>query len=127
MSAYVKVNLLELNDIATAMGMGGYGEARFARDAVGAQRIGAAHHRVNPGRRVGFGHRHENDEEMYLVLAGSGRFKVDDEVIEVGPRDLVFVPASSMREWEAGADGMEMVAFGSHGGGAEREIGWWSD
>jgi quercetin dioxygenase-like cupin family protein len=127
MSDYVKVNMLELNDIAPGMGMGSYGEARFARDAVGAQRIGAAHYRVKPGQRPGFGHRHENDEEMYFVISGSGRFKVDDEVIEVGPHDLVFVAPTSMREWEAGEDGMEIFVFGSHGGGGEREMGWWKE
>ncbi len=107
-------NLAEAEDVAPAFGMAEMGEARFPREALGAQRIGLAHYKMHPGRRLGFGHRHEQSEEIYLVLAGKGRFKVGDEVFDIGPKDVIFCPPDAMREWEAGPEGMELLAFGGH-------------
>jgi len=122
MSNYTKINIAEVEDLAPQFGMSETGESRFARGALGAQRIGLAYYKVNPGRRLGFGHRHAEDEEVYLVQSGSGRFKVGDEVFSVGPRDVVFVPPDSMRSWEAGEDGMELIAFGGHTEGAAADM-----
>jgi mannose-6-phosphate isomerase-like protein (cupin superfamily) len=129
MTDYSKLNLDDVKDLAPDFGMEAMGEARFAREGLGAQRIGLAQYRMNPGRRVGFGHRHAACEEMYVVLSGSGRFRVDDDVLDVGPRDVVYCPPQVTREWEAGPDGMELLAFGAHaeGGDAEMERGWWTD
>jgi Cupin domain len=129
MSNYTKVNLTEVKDSAPEFGMGEFGEARFARDVLGCEAIGLAFYKVNPGRRLGFGHRHDESEETYLVLGGSGRFKVDDEILDVGVRDVVYVPPRAMREWEAGEDGLELVAFGGHREGEESHMqpGWWTD
>jgi quercetin dioxygenase-like cupin family protein len=114
--------------MAPDFGLAEMGEARFARDTLGAERIGLAHYRMNAGQRIGFGHKHGNAEEVYVVLAGAGRFKVDDDVFEVGPRDAVFCPPDVMRAWEAGPDGLEMLAFGGHHeNDAEMSPGWWSD
>jgi quercetin dioxygenase-like cupin family protein len=128
MSNYVKVNIAEVDDLAPKFGMGDTGEARFARGVLGAEQIGLAYYRLKPTQRLGFGHRHDADEEVYLVLSGSGRFKVEDEVFEVAARDLVFVPPSSMRSWECGADGMEIIAFGSHseGGVTDMDQEFWA-
>lgn len=121
-------NLDEAKDLAPEYGMGEMGEARFIRDALGAERIGLSQYRMNPGRRVGFGHRHGESEEIYVVLAGSGRFKVEDEIFDIGPKDVVFCPPAAMREWEAGPDGLELLAFGGHApDDSEMEMGWWSD
>lgn len=121
-------NLDEVEDIAAKHGMGEMGETRVLRDALGARRIGLSNYRMNPGRRVGFGHRHEQSEEMYVVLTGSGRFRIDDEILDVGPRDVVFCPPDVMREWEAGPDGMELLAFGGHAEDeSEMKMGWWTD
>jgi len=66
--------------------------------------------------------------EIYVVLAGSGRFKLDDEIIEVGPKDVVFCPPSVMREWESGPDGMELLAFGGHAeNDGDMTKDWWTD
>jgi mannose-6-phosphate isomerase-like protein (cupin superfamily) len=129
MSEYTKINLADVVDIAPQYGMDSMGEARFARQPLGAERIGLAHYRVHPGQRASFGHRHGEDEEVYLVLGGAGRFKIGDEVIDVGPRDVVYVPPASMRAWEAGDEGLEMIAFGAHteDGGFEMEQNWWTD
>jgi mannose-6-phosphate isomerase-like protein (cupin superfamily) len=127
-SSHFKINLDQVPDSAPGFGMAEMGEARFLRDQAGAERIGMSLYRMNPGRRVGFGHRHGEAEEMYVVLSGSGRFRVQDEIVSVGPRDVVYCPPEAMREWEAGADGLELLAFGGHApGDAEMEPGWWVD
>jgi quercetin dioxygenase-like cupin family protein len=127
-NGHVTTNLEAAEDLAPKFGMGDMGEARFVRDALGAERIGLSHYRMNPGRRVGFGHRHGESEEVYVVLSGSGRFKVEDDVFPVGPKDVVYVPPTSMREWEAGPDGLELLAFGGHAeADAEMQPGWWTD
>ena len=122
MSEYVKVNIGEVEDLAPKFGMDTMGEARFARGALGAESIGCAYYKLKPDQRLGFGHRHESDEEIYLVLSGTGRFKVGDEVFDVGPHDLVFVPPTSMRGWECDAGGMELMAFGGHTEGATADM-----
>ena len=125
---HAMTNLDAAPDLAPEFGMSEMGEARFIRDALGAQHIGLSRYRMNPGRRVGFGHRHGVSEEMYVVLAGSGRFKVDDDTFEVGLKDVVFCPPAAMREWEAGPDGLELLAFGGHAeDDAEMQPGWWTD
>jgi mannose-6-phosphate isomerase-like protein (cupin superfamily) len=127
-TAYRKINLRAVEDMAPKYGMGDYGQARFARTALGADGIGLAHYRINAGQRIGFGHTHREAEEVYVILSGSGRFKVDDDVIDVGPQDLVYCPPGTVRAWEAGAEGMELLAFGHHAeDDAEMEQGWWGD
>jgi mannose-6-phosphate isomerase-like protein (cupin superfamily) len=129
MTDYTKLNLEDVKDLAPDFGMREMGKARFARQALGADRIGLAHYRMNGGRRVGFGHRHAESEEVYVVLAGSGRFRVDDDVLDIGPRDVVYCAPQVTREWEAGPEGMELLAFGAHveGGDAEMTREWWTD
>jgi quercetin dioxygenase-like cupin family protein len=114
MTNYATTNLDAAENVAPKYGMGEMGEARFVRSALGADRIGLSEYRMNPGRRPGFGHRHHEAEEIYVVLAGSGRFKLDDEIIDVGEKDVVYCPPSVMREWEAGPDGLHLLAFGGH-------------
>ena len=84
---------------------------------------------MNPDRRVGFGHSHPQSEEAYVVLSGSGRFRVEEEVIEVGPHDIVYCPVNTMREWEAGPEGMDLLAFGAHTEGENTEMkqDFWTD
>ncbi len=121
-------NLDTAKDLAPEFGLGEMGEARFIRDALGAERIGMSHYRMNPGRRIGFGHRHGESEDMYVVLAGSGRFKVEDDIFAVTARDVVYCPPAAWREWESGPDGLELLAFGGHAeDDAEMQTGWWTD
>lgn len=128
MNAYSKINLSEVEDLAPKFGMGEIGEARFARQAIGADKIGLTYYKTRGGNRLGFGHRHEEAEEVYLVLSGSAVFKVEDELVEVGPRDLVYCRPEAMREWEAGPDGVELIAFGGHAeNDAKMEPGWWTE
>ena len=116
------VHLREMDDAAVAGGFSDTLEARFARDALDCERIGISLQRVKPGVRAPFAHRHEGDEEIYLVVAGSGRAIVEGELVELRPWDALRVPASSSRAFEAGEDGLEYVAFGTHTEGDRGEI-----
>lgn len=129
MPTYTKLNFSDVKDLAPDYGMSDMGEARFARGALGAERIGLSRYRVNPGQRLGFGHRHDQSEEAYIVITGSGRFRVEDDVFDVGPQDIIYCPASAMRAWEAGPDGMELLAFGAHAEGENTEMNreFWTD
>jgi mannose-6-phosphate isomerase-like protein (cupin superfamily) len=122
MTTYRKLTLTDVKDLAPEYGMTGMGEARFTRDALGAERIGLAHYRMVPDHRLGFGHRHGESEEVYVVLSGSGRFKVGDEEFPVVALDAVYCPPDAMREWESGPEGMELLAFGAHTEGESSDM-----
>jgi quercetin dioxygenase-like cupin family protein len=125
---HATMSLDDAEDIAPKFGMSDMGEARFLRKPLGAEGIGMANYRLNPGSRVPFGHRHSDVEEVYVVLAGSGRFKLDDDIVDVAARDVVYCPPGVMRAWEAGPDGLELLAVGHHAeGDGEVVQGWWSD
>jgi quercetin dioxygenase-like cupin family protein len=124
---YTQLNLKDIEDQAPTWGVDSL-ECRPARTELGAEAIGLTHYRVKPGRRVGFGHSHDTVEEVYLVLSGSGRFKLDDEVIDVVEGGLVYCPPAVVREWEADEDGLEIVAFGAHAKDDGNMFpGWWTD
>ena len=128
MPTHMKINLDDVKDLAPDFGMERMGEARFARSAVGAEQVGLTNYRMNGGQRIGFGHRHGEVEEIYVVIAGSGRFKVEDEVFPVVVKDVVYCRPQAMREWEAGPDGLELLAFGGHAeNDVEMQPGWWTD
>jgi mannose-6-phosphate isomerase-like protein (cupin superfamily) len=69
---------------------------------------------VKPEQREAFGHRHRTAEEIYVVLAGTGRVKLDDEVVELAPLDAVRVSPGVARSSAAGPDGLEVLIFGPH-------------
>ena len=122
------MNIDDAEDMAPQYGMGDRLQSRFLRKGLGADGVGMANYKMNPGSRIGFGHRHGEVEEMYVVLAGSGRFKLDDEIVDIAVRDVVYCPPAVMREWEAGPDGLELIAFGQHAeGDGETVQGWWTD
>ena len=117
---YTLKNLEDVEDSAPKFGFGETQEARFAHAALEAKDTGFSLHRVKPGRRQGFAHRHENAEEVYVVLSGSGRMKLDDEVIEVKRLDAIRVEPPVTRAFEGGPEGLEVLAFGPrHDGDGE--------
>ncbi len=127
-TSYTHRNLTEVKDSAPDFGLEADGEARFAKDDLNGEETGVSHHRVRPGRRQPFGHRHEEAEEIYVVLAGSGRMKLDEEIIELEPLDAVRVAPQVTRAFEAGPEGIEVLAFGPRcDGDGELIPGWWSD
>jgi quinol monooxygenase YgiN len=120
------VNLDGVEDLAANMGFGEMGEARFARGVLGAIGTGLSLQRVRPGVRQSFGHSHHLDEEIYVVLSGSGWIAVDDEVHDIRARDAIRVAPASVRAFEAGPDGLELLATGSHHpGDPVMAAGWW--
>ncbi|MFI5009594.1 MAG: cupin domain-containing protein [Solirubrobacterales bacterium] len=121
-------NLEDVDDMAAKSGLGELGEARFARQDLNAQHTGLSHQRLNPGKRQAFGHRHQQAEEIYLVLSGSGRIKLDEEILEIKRLDAIRVAPATTRAFEAGPEGLEFVVFGPHhSGDGEMVQGWWSD
>ncbi len=112
--SYTIKNLRDVTDSAPKFGYENVQEAHFARGELDAERTGLAFHRVKPGCRQGFAHRHDEAEEIYVVLSGRGRLKLDDEVIDVGPLDAIRVAPPVMRAFEAGDEGLELLAVGAH-------------
>jgi mannose-6-phosphate isomerase-like protein (cupin superfamily) len=125
---YTLKKLTDVADSATKFGYGDVQEARFATRDLEAEHTGVSHHRVKPGKRQGFAHKHENAEEVYVVLAGSGRVKLDDEIVDIEALDAIRVSPGVTRQFEAGPDGIELIACGPrHEGDGELLPGWWAD
>lgn len=116
-----------MEDQAPKFGFDQVQEARFPYRDLEAETIGMAFHRVKPGRRQAFAHRHIQAEEIYVVLSGSGRIKLDGDVRDVGPLDAIRIAPKVARAFEAGDEGLELVVFGPrHAGDGEiiREDFW---
>ena len=123
-SEYSIVNLLELDDVVTSVaGI----EGRFARKEIESRDLGVSHFRYGPGVR-GKGHVHREQEEAYVVVAGSGRILLGDEVRDLRPWDVVRVAPAVVRAFEGGPDGLEFIAIGGPkpegGDGAAAEAPW---
>ena len=114
--------------MAPKYGMGDMGEARFLRKDLGAEGIGLADYKMNPGQRVGFGHRHAESEEIYVVLAGSGRFKIEDEIVDVAARDVVYCPPTRCARGRPGPTASSCSPSATTSRATPRcEQGWWTD
>jgi quercetin dioxygenase-like cupin family protein len=109
--SYSKKNLREVEDFAPKAGFGEVQEAHFANEDLETEGTGLAYHVVKPGQR-GLAHRHDQAEEVYVVLSGSGRVKLDDEVVELAALDAVRVAPQVVRAFEGGPDGLEILVFG---------------
>ena len=130
MAGYTIRNLKEVEDSAPKFGMSPGLEGRFARTELDADESGISYQRLAPGFRMPFGHKHNDEEEMYVVVGGSGRVKLDEAIAEVRQWDAVRVAPGTMRCFEGGPDGIEFIAFGARGLGTddvEMTQGWWSD
>ena len=128
MSNYTKLNLLELDD--SVGDRVPEIEGRFGRTPLGSRDIGVSHFRFAPGFRNPVGHRHREQEEAYVVVAGSGRILLDGEVAELKQWDTVRVAPETVRAFEAGPDGMEVIAIGGpkpEGGDGETVSADWPD
>jgi mannose-6-phosphate isomerase-like protein (cupin superfamily) len=126
MGAYTHTRLTTVEDSAPKFGFADSQESRFAKKDLDAESVGLAHYRIKPGVRQPFGHRHDEAEEVYVVLSGAGRMALGDDVIELEPLDAVRVEPAVMRAFEAGPDGLEVLVFGvSHEGDGELVPGWW--
>jgi quercetin dioxygenase-like cupin family protein len=104
-------------------------DARFGRSHIDSEHLGISRFRYGPGFRSEMGHRHREQEEVYIVVSGSGRVKLDDEVHTLRQWDVVRVAPSTIRAFEAGPDGLELIAAASdrpEGGDGERIDDFWT-
>jgi mannose-6-phosphate isomerase-like protein (cupin superfamily) len=128
MSDYTIKNLKEVDDSAVGFGLSPNIEARFARKPLDCEKSGVSYERYAPNYRMPFGHRHADQEEVYVLVSGSGRMKIEDEIVDVKQWDFIRVAPGTTRNFEAGPNGAEIIAFGAgQHGDAETIPGWWAD
>jgi mannose-6-phosphate isomerase-like protein (cupin superfamily) len=120
----------DVEDAAPKFGMAPDVEARFAREPLECRNLALSYQRLAPNVRVSFGHKHGAQEEVYVILEGDGRVKLDDEIHAVRQWDAIRVGAGTIRCPEAGPDGMTLLVFGAPKttpNDAEMFPGWWTD
>jgi mannose-6-phosphate isomerase-like protein (cupin superfamily) len=132
MAQYTLANLKEVEDSAPRFGYAPNMEARFAASSLDLDNSAISYQRLAPGFRQPFGHKHERQEELYVVVRGGGRVKLDDEIVDLRQWDAVRVPPETIRCFEGGSEGMEFLAFGAPNTGPPEEDtqplpGWWTD
>jgi mannose-6-phosphate isomerase-like protein (cupin superfamily) len=127
MSDYTIKNLKEVDDSASDTPEV---EARFGRKHLDSEHLGVSYFRYGPGFRSRVGHSHREQEEAYVVVSGSGRIKLNDEIVELRQWDVVRIAPSTMRALEGGPDGLEIIAVGAdrpEGGDGLPVQDWWTD
>ena len=108
-------------------------EFRSASRALELEQSGLSYQRVPPDYRFPYGHTHKTQEEVYVVVGGRGRMKLDDEIVELQEWDVVRVPPGTWRGYEAGPEGLELIVYGAPNLGevprddVEGKRGWWAD
>jgi mannose-6-phosphate isomerase-like protein (cupin superfamily) len=129
LAEYAHLNLKDdVENMAERFGLAPDLEARFGRKALGIEGGGFSYQRLAPNVQGSTGHRHRTQEEVYVVVSGSGRVKLDGEVQELRQWDAVRVPPAVARGFASGPDGLELLAIGfGEGGEAEMLEGFWDD
>ena len=131
MADYTKLNLKQdVEDMAPKFELSPGLESHFARAPLALEHSGVSLYKFAPGFRTPFGHRHGEQEEVYVVAEGNARLKIEDDILELEQWDAVRIPGPAMRCLEGGPDGAEVIAFGAPNTGnqdAEMVPGWWSD
>jgi mannose-6-phosphate isomerase-like protein (cupin superfamily) len=129
MGNYTKKNLRQVENMAPKFDMPEEMEARFGRSDLDGKTLGLSLFTLAPNFRIPFGHKHSGQEEVYVVVRGSARVKVEDDVVELGEWDAIRFGKDTMRNMEAGPDGLEYLAFGAGEDPRDAEMvaGWWSD
>jgi quercetin dioxygenase-like cupin family protein len=128
MSDFTIANLMELENAAA--GRTSEVDARFARSQIDSEHLGVSYFRYEPNFHSTTGHSHREQEEVYVVVGGAGRVKLDDEVRELKRWDVVRVSPKVVRAFEAGPQGLELIAIGSdrpEGGDGTMVSDWWTD
>ena len=131
MGDYTRINFKgDVEDMAPKFGLSPGLESRFARKPLELDQSGVSYFRIAPGFRMPFGHTHGEQEEVYVIVSGSARIKLDDEIVELGQWDAVRVPAPTARGLEGGPDGCEVLVFSApntENRDTEMLPGWWTD
>jgi mannose-6-phosphate isomerase-like protein (cupin superfamily) len=130
---FTRMNLRDLEDVGSKFGGAPDLEFRLATGALELEHSGLSYQRIPPGYRFPYGHTHREQEEVYVAVRGSGRMKLDDEVVELKEWDVVRVPPGTWRGYEAGPEGLELIVIGApHLGENPRSDveglrDWWTD
>src|SRR3954453_2858426 len=104
--------IVNLDDIDNAVGDRLPGlEGRFSRKFLSSRELGVSRWTYAPNLR-GFGHSHREQEEAYVVIAGSGRVRLDDEIRDIRQWDVIRIAPEVIRAFEAGPDGLDLIAVG---------------
>lgn len=130
MAGYTKRNLkADIEDVAPKFGLSPDMEYRPGREPLAGEESALSYLRLAPGFRMPFGHHHKEQEEIYVVLSGAARLKLDGEILDLEPLDAVRIAAPTIRALEAGPEGCELLLYGAPNvgsGDAEMHQGWWS-
>jgi mannose-6-phosphate isomerase-like protein (cupin superfamily) len=130
---FTRRNLKDLEDFGPNFDGAPDLEFRAAGKALGLEQCGLCYQRIPPDYRFPYGHTHKEQEEVYVVVRGSGRMKLDDEIVELEEWDVVRVPPGTWRGYEGGPDGLEILVFGAPNLGenpredVEGQRDWWAD
>jgi mannose-6-phosphate isomerase-like protein (cupin superfamily) len=126
---YTQLNLKDdVENMSERFGLAPNMEARFPRKAMGLEGGGFSYQKLAPNFRAPVAHRHEAHEEVYVVISGGGRVKIEDEVRDLRQWDAVRFPPQTARAFEAGPEGLELIAIGfGDGGDAEMLEDFWGD
>ena len=129
MTAYTKTNIKhDVDDAAPKFGLSPGLEFRHAKKALETEQSGMSYQQMAPDFRQPFGHVHKEQEEVYVLISGSARLKLDDEIVDLGPFDTVRIAPGVTRGLEAGPEGAELILFGAPvDSNAEIIQGWWTD
>lgn len=131
MSDYTHLNLKDdVDDQAPNFDLAPELEFRMARVPLEMENAGVSYLRIAPGFRIPFGHKHKQQEEVYVLVKGSARIKIEDEVRELKQWDAVRLHRDTMRGFEGGPEGAEFIAIGAPNtgpGDADMSQDWWSD
>jgi mannose-6-phosphate isomerase-like protein (cupin superfamily) len=130
MADYTRVNLKgDVEDMAPKHNLEGI-ESRFARTNLELDNSGVSYFRLDPDYRAPFGHTHSEQEEVYVVVSGTARVAIGDEVVDLSQWDAVRIAPGEMHGMEAGSDGAEILAFGApntENKDADLQPGWWPE
>jgi mannose-6-phosphate isomerase-like protein (cupin superfamily) len=130
MADYTRVNLKgDVEDMAPKHGMEGI-ESRFARTNLELANSGVSYFRLDPDYRAPFGHTHSEQEEVYVIVSGSARVALGDDVVELAQWDAVRIAPGTTHGMEAGSDGAEILAFGApntENKDVDMQPGWWPE
>jgi mannose-6-phosphate isomerase-like protein (cupin superfamily) len=130
MAGYTTLNLKDVEDQAPNFGLSPDLEARMARVPLELEQFGLSYQRIAPNFRLPFAHKHRNQEEAYVVVSGSMRAKVGDDILDLKQWDVLRVDKDTVRGFEAGPEGAELIAVGAPNtgpGDAETMNNWWTD
>lgn len=133
MAGYTVQNLKQIDNAGAAFGLPeDQIELRLGRGPLGCETAGVSYMKLGPGYRAPFGHSHGEQEEIYVLVSGSARMKIGDDMVDLQPFTAVRVAPASMRGYEGGPQGAELIVVGapqpsSPDGDGNVEPGWWTD